>query len=32
MKLINPDKGNGNQKWRVKTREVIEAYRIIDKL
>ena len=32
MKLINPDKGNGNQKWRVKTREVIEAYKIIDKL
>lgn len=32
MKLICPDKGNGNQKWRVKTREVIEAYKIIDKL
>lgn len=32
MKLINPDKGNGNQKWREKTREVIEAYKIIDKL
>ena len=31
-KLINPDKGNGNQKCRVKTREVIEAYKIIDKL
>ena len=28
-KLINPDKGSGNQKWKVKTREVIEAYKII---
>lgn len=31
MNLINPDKGNGNQKWKVKTREVIEAYKIIGK-
>ena len=30
-KLINPDKGSGNQKWKVKTREVIEAYKIIGK-
>ena len=30
-KLINLDKGSGNQKWKVKTREVIEAYKIIGK-
>ena len=30
-KLIHPDKGSGNQKWKVKTREVIEAYKIIGK-
>ena len=32
MKLINPEKGNGNQKWRIITREVIEIGKIIDKL
>ena len=32
MKLINPEKGERNQKWRVKTREVIKASKIINKL
>lgn len=32
LKLINPEKGARNQKWKVKTREVIEAYKIIDKI
>lgn len=32
MKLISPEKGNRNEKWRVLTREVIEASKIIDRL
>ena len=31
-KLINPEKGERNEKWRCKTREVIEAKKIIDRL
>lgn len=31
LKLINPDKGEGNEKWRVLTRELIEAKKIINK-
>lgn len=30
VKLINPEKGERNEKWRCKTREVIEAKRIIN--
>lgn len=29
-KLINPEKGERNEKWKCKTREVIEAKRMID--
>lgn len=32
LKLINPERGEGNEKWRVLAREVIEAKKIIDKL
>ena len=32
MKLINPEKGDRNEKWRVLTREVIEVKKIIDQL
>lgn len=32
MKLINPERGEKNHKWRVLSREVIEANKIIDRL